>query len=818
MKVFTKKSILQKIIISILVILLLINFITPTYSNASAADVGGVLLSPIIDLLCSIGDVVINLLQRCMMGDWGSSSVNFSLNMFLVEAEEYFNSFDSQGSKDEANEIINPDEEFTKGWLWNSGDYYIPVATYSPEQIFSGNVAGLDINFLNPNTYTDSDGKEVKSSAKILQPTIASWYVALRNLAVVGLLSILVYVGIRIIISSTASDKAKYKQMFMDWLVALCLLFFLHYIMSFVITLTESICSAIAGDGQTNYIIYDETQDKSFSTNLLGAARYKTQYKDLGLKLTYLIFYLALVIYTCVFTYFYLKRLLMMAFLTLIAPLVALTYPIDKMNDGKAQAFDTWLKEYVFNALIQPFHLIIYTVFVTSAMDLVNLGGIGMIYAIAALGFILPAEKILRNFFGFSKAGAGTLGALGTVGLASMAGKALKGIGGGKGSGSKSQGGNTSSEGEKPVRFESKHDINDIDAGAGENTTTRENNNNTLGDTENNQFSEDERMAEIEGEDYNFTSNPEWMALNEQREIERARREQEQRQELGQGQGQEQEQEQSQPQNDTAQNRTRVGTGLRNLARYHNITPGNIAKGTGRAIKGVAKFGTRTAFKAGTGALAAAVTAATGGGLGGSIAAFATGSAVGARLGEGAINLAGAATRAPQTIKNTIDREVDAYNGNTERQKAATMKEFKKDENNMQYVKDMMTKESGGIVPSNTEVKARMNELDPYLAEGLTDIKDMLKAQKAEGYGITAKQSAIIAAIGKEKGINADILNDKKKLDSRMANMKQEFMNKGKSESEATKLTEHTFNVLKAQNGVAHSLRKTNNRSTNNRN
>ena len=27
-----------------------------------------------------------------------------------------------------------------------------------------------------------------------------------------------------------------------------------------------------------------------------------------------------------------------MAFLTIIAPLVALTYPIDKMNDGKAQA------------------------------------------------------------------------------------------------------------------------------------------------------------------------------------------------------------------------------------------------------------------------------------------------------------------------------------------------------------------------------------------------------------------------------------------------------------------------------------------------
>ena len=39
-----------------------------------------------------------------------------------------------------------------------------------------------------------------------------------------------------------------------------------------------------------------------------------------------------------------------MAFLTMVAPLVAFMYPIDKMNDGKAQGFDTWIKEYIFNA------------------------------------------------------------------------------------------------------------------------------------------------------------------------------------------------------------------------------------------------------------------------------------------------------------------------------------------------------------------------------------------------------------------------------------------------------------------------------------
>ena len=43
------------------------------------------------------------------------------------------------------------------------------------------------------------------------------------------------------------------------------------------------------------------------------------------------------------------KRSIKMAFLTLMAPLVTLTYAIDKMGDGKAQAFNSWLKELLEN-------------------------------------------------------------------------------------------------------------------------------------------------------------------------------------------------------------------------------------------------------------------------------------------------------------------------------------------------------------------------------------------------------------------------------------------------------------------------------------
>ena len=109
----------------------------------------------------------------------------------------------------------------------------------------------------------------------------------------------------------------------------------------------------------------------------------------------------------------------MIAFLTMIAPLVAMTYPLDKMNDGNAQAFNMWLKEYVFNLLIQPLHLILYTMLVGSAMDFAETN---IVYAIVAMAFIFHAEKILRKFFGFEKAG--TLDTNGSTigGMLAMAG------------------------------------------------------------------------------------------------------------------------------------------------------------------------------------------------------------------------------------------------------------------------------------------------------------------------------------------------------------------------------------------------------------
>ena len=115
-----------------------------------------------------------------------------------------------------------------------------------------------------------------------------------------------------------------------------------------------------------------------------------------------------------------------MAFLTLIAPMVALTYPIDKVSDGKAQAFNMWLKEYSYNALVQPVHLLLYKILLGSA---IGLAAKNPIYAVVCLGFIIAAERLVKQMFGFNKASGGTVGSLaGAAGVSMVASKALQGF------------------------------------------------------------------------------------------------------------------------------------------------------------------------------------------------------------------------------------------------------------------------------------------------------------------------------------------------------------------------------------------------------
>ena len=281
-----------------------------------------------------------------------------------------------------------------------------------------------------PDLGTVEDNRIITSpqnSALELQPLVSQWYSAIRNIAIVASMSVLLYVGIRMLLATVSQEKAKYKQMLTDWVVGVCLLFFMHYIMAFSVTIVEAVNDIISStkDEKNQVVLLEDDSEHYISsklkeigreeliseedpnnilwpTNLMGALRLKAQvsYGDMAF-VGYGIGYAVLVLFTLYFTYVYLRRVLYMAFLTMIAPLVALTYPIDKISDGQAQGFNKWLKEYIFNLLLQPLHLLLYTLLVTSAYDL---AATNALYSIVAIAFMIPAEKLMRSLFGFEKA------------------------------------------------------------------------------------------------------------------------------------------------------------------------------------------------------------------------------------------------------------------------------------------------------------------------------------------------------------------------------------------------------------------------------
>ncbi len=431
--------------------------------------IGGLLLSPIAALIQGIGDGVNYLLQRNIIGD----KSDVFLNSGVFEHSKMIQVLNENKPVSGVPQVDIAEEYIETA----TGKYGIPNIKLTPAEIFAGNVSALDANFFKTEgDHNQELGGSEKSIVEQLRDTVATWYVALRNIAIVGLLSALLYIGIRIVISSSAGDKAKYKQFFVDWVVALCLIFFLHYIMAFTMTMSETVTDVLAGDrtnqgrikevnirltetdGTTTF--KDAGTEVCFSSNFTGVARMKADYQGGTLKIGYSILYIALTVYTVYFAFVYLKRLLMLAFFTMIAPLVALTYPLDKIRDGKAQAFNYWFKEYMFYALLQPMHMLLYTVFVSSAL---SVAANNLLYAIVALAFIVPAEKIVKQMFGIKGNTESTLGGFAGGALASQAFNMLR-----KGPPQPKKGGGDGPKGEKGTRLYNPNKPNAMDTLAGD--------------------------------------------------------------------------------------------------------------------------------------------------------------------------------------------------------------------------------------------------------------------------------------------------------------------------------------------------------------
>ena len=366
-------------------------------TSTGLSTAAGVIVEPLIEFITVIVDSAFGLLTKCMTGN------EFELVMVG----------EPQDSGKDVGATITIDNLDDYKNLIDQIDVKYPNIHYSPEDIFAGKIDFLNINFFR--TVTD----ESTTWAKI-RNVIASWYKILRLIAIVALLSILIYIGIKIIVSSSSKDKAKYKERLISWFIAVALLFSLQYIMAFIVNAVEQISQLLSGLMGNLRVNMNGT---TFTTNLIGLARFKMQQNQFSTKIGYFMLYVGLVVLTFKFTFVYLKRLLMMSFLTLISPIVAATYPIDKAESGKAKGFDMWLKEYTYNMLLQPMHYILYVILISSSL---TLAANNLVYAFVAFMFMNEGEKILKKIFGFGKAGGGTVGGIGAFTTGALASSVTK--------------------------------------------------------------------------------------------------------------------------------------------------------------------------------------------------------------------------------------------------------------------------------------------------------------------------------------------------------------------------------------------------------
>ncbi len=437
MNMFSKKQITKKFIL-ILVLLILLKFILPLSVRADETIFGG---STIKDSANTYNYEASN---QSKEGGFFDVSTNFTKLLFLGE----------RAIIGALNNIFC-DEEHKFVYGIKGENIVVENLNLTPESIIKGSFVLFDADIFkdisDTSKYFDA-GKTGTVNGKVeLRNTVAGWYYALRNFAIVALLSVLVYVGIRMITSTISQDKAKYKVMLKDWLVALCLVVVMHYIMIIILNLSSMITDAIAGPGgaassQTESLMQKvgtiTEADKSYTVTHDGksydnirAIMVTTdennqvtglEFYDIGNALAFMLLLLVIIFYTGLFAVKYLKREFTIIFLILLAPISAVTYPIDKIVDGKAQAFNKWFYEFLYNIIIQPFHLLIYVVLAGSATQLAN---DNILYSIICFAVMIPAEKFIKEMFGFRDKLGSPLGGFAGGAIASQLFNKMKGGG-----------------------------------------------------------------------------------------------------------------------------------------------------------------------------------------------------------------------------------------------------------------------------------------------------------------------------------------------------------------------------------------------------
>lgn len=142
-------------------------------------------------------------------------------------------------------------------------------------------------------------------------------------------------------------------------------------------------------------------------------------------RFVYLLVWYILIFQLICFLTIYYKRLLMIAVLIIIFPLVAMFYAIEKLiGIEKPASLGTWIKEYLVNVFIQSVHALVYILLVETGLRIYEADSDNWLLFVLAVYAMFLMENIIKNLLSMKASTVRTLGnsAKGLAGAAVTAG------------------------------------------------------------------------------------------------------------------------------------------------------------------------------------------------------------------------------------------------------------------------------------------------------------------------------------------------------------------------------------------------------------
>ena len=274
------------------------------------------------------------------------------------------------------------------GYIWTAFELKNVASGYNLNPSLSANERytyddGYNVDFFDVQT----SGSSVNSNFKT---AIASWFKTTYTIAQVLSLIVLIYIGIRMAMATNPEEKVNYKKMLKNWITSFVILFLLRYVIVILLEIANWLLT----------LIPESISGKNFESEIINKMFRLDDTESAWTTLIYALSYVIIVGYEVYFFIKYFKRILVMGFLVIVSPLITVTYAIDKADDGKAQAFETWRKMFISNTFMQPIHALLYTIFIYSASEIALKAP--LIAVVFFMG-ILKGEDIFNKLFNLQK-------------------------------------------------------------------------------------------------------------------------------------------------------------------------------------------------------------------------------------------------------------------------------------------------------------------------------------------------------------------------------------------------------------------------------